>query len=75
MSTPAMDWNSSPDRWLLVPLPAELKLSPPGFLRASATSSATDFAGSCGFTTSRLEVTWVRPTGAKLATGSYLRLL
>ncbi|MNV49930.1 hypothetical protein D3C71_1419040 [compost metagenome] len=69
-----MDWNSSADRWLLVPLPAELKLSAPGLLRASATSSATDLTGSCGFTTSRFEVTWLRPTGAKLLTGSYLRL-
>ena len=44
MSICAIDLNSSPARWLLVPTPPDAKLSVPGCLRASATSSCTLFA-------------------------------
>ncbi|MNT27101.1 hypothetical protein D3C72_1627170 [compost metagenome] len=34
ISTPAIDLNSSPDRWLVVPLPAEPMFSLPGLALA-----------------------------------------
>ena len=52
------------------PLPAEPKVSLPGFALASAISSVTVFAGTDGCTTSTRGATCVRLTGAKSFTGS-----
>src|SRR5437879_7331673 len=50
MSTPVIILNISPAMWSEVPLPEAAKLSLPGLLFASAMNSATDFAGTEGFT-------------------------
>ncbi|MNL76673.1 hypothetical protein D3C87_2026770 [compost metagenome] len=70
ISAPAVDLNISPARWLVVPLPDELKVSSPGRCRASSASSATVVTFRAGLTTSRLEVRLVSETGAKLFCGS-----
>src|SRR5258708_31747668 len=51
ISTPVIILNISPAIWSEVPLPEAAKLSLPGLLFASAMNSATDFAGTEGFTT------------------------
>ena len=51
---PAMRLNSSPDRWVDVPVPEEAKVILPRFALAWAMNSATDFAGEEFGTTMRL---------------------
>ncbi|MNI42620.1 hypothetical protein D3C73_969200 [compost metagenome] len=70
ISTPAVDLNISPARWLVVPLPDELNVSSPGRCLASAASSSTEFTFNSGFTTSRFEVRLVSEIGSKLFCGS-----
>ena len=43
--TPVKDLNTSPDRWLDAPLPAEPKVTLPGLARAKAIRSWTVLAG------------------------------
>ena len=62
--------NSSPERCWVVPTPAEPKVSLPGCARASATSSATLFAGTSSLTTRTLAVKQSCVIGAKSFTGS-----
>ena len=64
--TPAIVLNSSPDRWIEVPLPEEPKFS--GCLRASSISSLTFVAGTLLLTTSRLGVDARKLTGVKSLT-------
>ena len=64
-STPAIDLNSSPVRWVALPMPLEAKLSWPGRCFASAMSSIIDFTGIEGCTTSTCEDAPVSVTGAK----------
>ena len=52
--TLAMAANSSAERCVLVPVPVEAKLSPPGSRFASAIKSAIECAGTDGFTRTRL---------------------
>ena len=52
------------------PMPAEPKVSLPGFDLASAISSCTFFTPSAGFTTSTLGWSATRITGAKSLIGS-----
>ncbi len=49
--TPAMLWKSSVAMWMTLPCPDEAKFTCPGFAFASAISSASDFTGSFGGTT------------------------
>ncbi|GAB7546620.1 hypothetical protein CS8_063050 [Cupriavidus sp. 8B] len=53
-----MDLNSSPDKCVELPAPDEAKLSEPGLLLASATSSGTVVTGRLGDTT-RMFAFWV----------------
>ncbi len=71
MSTPAMDFNHSPDRRDWLPLPPEAKVSSPGRALASATNSRTFFAGTALCTTRMFEVMNTCEIGAKSFTGSY----
>ena len=48
--TPVSILNISADMWIEVPLPEDAKLILPGFAFASAMNSATDLAGTEGFT-------------------------
>ena len=71
MSTLAIDANSSPARWIDVPLPAEAKVTLPGSALACAITSATVFAFDwAALVTSTLGTTASRETGAKFFTGS-----
>jgi hypothetical protein len=54
MSMPVLKRNSSPDMCTDWPRPDDANDSLPGLAFASATSSATVFAGTAGFTTSTL---------------------
>ncbi len=49
-----MRLNSSPERWVEVPVPEEAKVILPRFALACATNSMTDFAGEEFGTTMRL---------------------
>src|SRR4029079_7266367 len=71
ISTPVIVLNSSPDRWIDVPLPDDAKLSLPGFAFAYAISSCTDLNGNDGLTTSTFGTPATRITGAKSLTWSY----
>ena len=70
MSTPVIDLNSSPDKWIELPLPEEAKLSSPGFSLTSAISSATEWTSTSGLTTSTLGTVATSVTGAKSLIGS-----
>jgi len=74
MSMPAMVRKSSPARCDVVPLPAEAKLSLPGFALAYWISPATDVAGKSALTNSIAAISVMRETGAKSLTGSKRRL-
>ena len=65
MSIPAMDLSSSALRCDELPLPTEAKLSLPGLALAYATSSCTDFTGSCDVTASTFGWLDVMITGAR----------
>ena len=67
---PAADLKSSPERWLVAPMPALPKLIVFGFALASSISSFTVFAGTLGCTTRRFGTTTRREIGAKSFTGS-----
>lgn len=51
MSSPSWDFRYSTDRWLVLPGPAEAKVSLPGRARAAATSSWKLRTGDCAGTT------------------------
>ncbi|MNR00373.1 hypothetical protein D3C85_1161430 [compost metagenome] len=70
ISMPAIDLNNSPDKWLELPLPAEPKVSAPGFCLASATSSLTLLTGRLFGTTSTLTVEATEPTASNDLSGS-----
>ena len=70
MSTPAIDLNISPARWIEPPWPMDAKLSLPGCAFANATSSLTDCAGTAGLTTRYIGEKYSIDTGAKSFTGS-----
>ena len=70
MSIPAVVLSSSPQRWLVVPLPPEAKLSEPGFALASAISSARFAAPSEGCTTIMFGVVAALVTGVRSFCGS-----
>jgi len=66
-----MDANTSPARWMDVPLPAEAYVSLPGSRRAWASTSLTDLSLlRAGLTTSTLGTSASRLTGVKSFTGS-----
>src|SRR6266705_219421 len=71
MSIPAMLFKSSTDICGEVPMPADAKLSWPGRCLAYAISSATDFTGSEGCTTSTFASDAACVIGAKSRSGSY----
>ena len=71
---PAIVLKSSPARCDVVPLPADAKLSLPGFAFAYRMSSATEVTGSSGLTISIAAISVIRDTGAKSVTGSKRRL-
>ena len=48
--TPVIAMNSSPERWMVVPLPADAKLTLPGLALAYSMNSATVLAGTEGCT-------------------------
>src|ERR1035437_337827 len=50
--TPAMYWNSSPERWTVVPVPEDAKLISPGRRLENAISSSTFQIGNAGCTRS-----------------------
>ena len=54
-------------------MPAEAIVILPGLLLVSATSSATDFTGTDGLTTSTPDDRAIVPTGAKSRMKSYFR--
>lgn len=67
---PARIFSISPARWLEVAVPDEAIDSMPGFAFASATSSATAFAGTDGCTSSTFGIDTTCATGAK-SPGAY----
>src|SRR5688572_25156090 len=69
--TPVSTLNSSPDRWIEVPLPLEAKLMVPGLDLATATSSGTVFAGTDGCATSTFGTPATSTIGAKSFAASY----
>jgi hypothetical protein len=69
--TPVITLNSSPDKWIDVPLPLEAKLIAPGLSFASLINSATVFAGTEGCATSTFGTPATRMTGAKSFAASY----
>ena len=74
MSTPASCLNISPERWSVVPAPAEPKVYLPGLAFTSAISSGTERAGMSRLTASRFG-NYQRPdTKVKSFTGSKGRL-
>ena len=73
MSTFAASLNISPITWWVVPAPGVPYAIVPGFSRASATSSASVFAGTEGFTANTIGTEIVCPTALKSLSGSYLR--
>ena len=68
MLIPADSLKSSAASWVVVPVPAEAKLSLPGCAFASCTSSASDFAGTAGCTTAMNGMLAISVTGAKSRT-------
>src|SRR5260221_622460 len=68
ISTPVIILNISPAIWSEVPLPEAAKLSLPGLLFASAMNSATDFAGTEGFTTMTFGMRAIIAVAARYAT-------
>ncbi|CPM13546.1 Uncharacterised protein [Bordetella pertussis] len=61
--------SSSPDRWLVEPLPAEAKVMLSSFLRSSSISSWTLRAGILLLTTSTLTKRPASPIGVKSLSG------
>jgi hypothetical protein len=55
---------------VLVPVPVEAKSSLPGSFLASAINSATECAGTEGFTSTKFGLVAIRPIGAKSFFGS-----
>ena len=71
MSTLAIEANSSPARWIEVPLPAEANVTLPGWALAWAITSATVLAFDWAtLVTSTLGTTASSETGAKFFSGS-----
>ncbi len=62
--------STSPDSWLVDPLPAEAKVMVPGLARSSANSSCTFLAGTLLLTTSTLTKRPASPMGVKSLIGS-----
>ena len=67
---PVSDFSISPERWFDAPLPNDAKLSCPGLLRASATSSAALFTPRAGWTTSRFGTEAISVIGLKSRSAS-----
>jgi hypothetical protein len=70
IGAPVIVFSSSPKRWLDEPLPAEPKVPLPGLAFDQVTSSAADFTGRPGCTTSTLTYEIASVIGAKSRTGS-----
>ena len=70
MRRPARWTKCSAAMCVMLPWPAEAKLSVPGFARASAISSGSVFAGSFGLTTTTIGPCDSCTTGVMSATGS-----
>ena len=70
MSMPAISLNISPARCEAVPLPAEGKVSSPGWRFASAINSLTVFTGIDGCTTSTSGADDINMIGARSFSGS-----
>lgn len=68
-------WNSSPVRWVLLPVPADAISTLPGFALASAMNSVAVRTGSEGWTTSISGTIDTSDVGVKSRTGSYDGLL
>src|SRR5688572_20090336 len=63
--TPVIERNSSPDRWVMVPVPADATLMSPGLAFASATRSCTDLSGIDGCTITTIGVDAIMAIGTR----------